>query len=197
MNIKELLGDSFREDLTVSEIENLLKDKNLVDPSSLPKSVSKDVYDKTASELAKYKKDLKEIQEASMTADEKLKAELEKAQIAQKTYAKELAKLKAKEVFVEAGLSEKDYSTILGAIVSEDEEVTTSVAKSMVDLINSQKSAVEKAVKADLLKSTPKPVPGVPDDGMTKEKFSKLTLAEKQQFAVEHPEQYKAIYKEE
>jgi hypothetical protein len=44
--------------------------------------------------------------------------------------------------------------------VSEDEEVTAGRAKAMVDVINAQKQAVEKAVKADLLKGTPKPPAG-------------------------------------
>lgn len=95
-----------------------------------------------------------------MTDEEKLQAELEKAIESQKQYAKELAKLRAKEIFVEAGLTEEDYSSILDVVVSEDEETTKTRAKSMVDLISAQKAAVEKAVKAELLRGTPKPPAG-------------------------------------
>lgn len=160
MDIKTLLGDAYKEGMTIDEINAALADKNFVDPATLPKSVTKDVFDKTASELAKVKKELKDLQEASMTADEKLKAELDKATNAQLTYAKELSKLRAKEIFVSAGLTEADYSSILDAVVSEDEETTKTRAKSMVDLISAQKAAVEKAVKAELLKGTPKPPAG-------------------------------------
>ena len=160
MDIKTLLGDAYRENMTLDEINAALADKNFVDPATLPKSVAKDVFDKTASELAKVKKELKELQESTMSADEKLKAELEKATTAQLTYAKELSKLRAKEIFVSAGLTEADYSSILDAVVSEDEETTKTRAKSMVDLISAQKAAVEKAVKAELLKGTPKPPAG-------------------------------------
>ena len=160
MDLKTLLGDDYKEGMTVEEINAALADKNFVDSSTLPKSVSKEVFDKTASELAAVKKKLRELQESSMTAEEKLKVETEKTQELQKTYAKELAKLKAKEVFVTAGLTETDYSPLLDVVITEDEEVTVSRAKSMVNVINAQKQAVEKAVKAELLKDTPKPPAG-------------------------------------
>jgi len=171
MDLKTLLGDAYKEGMTIDEINAALADKNFVDPATLPKSVAKDVFDKTASELAKVKKELKDLQESTMTADEKLKAELEKATTAQLTYKKELSKLRAKEIFVSAGLTEADYSSILDAVVSEDEETTKVRAKSMVDLISAQKAAVEKAVKAELLKGTPKPPAG--DGGDTGEAFEK------------------------
>lgn len=171
MDLKTLLGDAYKEGMTIDEINAALADKNFVDPATLPKSVSKDLFDKTASELAKVKKELKDLQESTMTADEKLKAELEKATTAQLTYKKELSKLRAKEIFVSAGLTEADYSSILDAVVSEDEETTKARAKSMVDLISAQKAAVEKAVKAELLKGTPKPPAGTGGD--TDEAFEK------------------------
>ena len=197
MNLKELLGDAYREDMTLEEVEQALEGINLVDPATLPKSVSKEVFDKTASELARVKKELKELQEKNMTAEEKLKLELEKAAEAQAQYKRELAKLRATEIFVAAGLTEDDYKTLLDIVVSEDEEATKVRAKSMVDVIASQKKAVEKAVKAELLKGTPKPEPGDPSKGVTLEDFRKMSLMEKQRFARENPELYQEIYKEE
>lgn len=197
MNLKELLGDAYREDMTLEEVEQALEGINLVDPATLPKSVSKEVFDKTASELARVKKELKELQEKNMTAEEKLKLELEKAAESQAQYKRELSKLRAREIFVTAGLSEEDYTPLIDIVVSEDEEVTKARAKSMVDVIASQKKAVEKTVKAELLKGTPKPEPGDPSKGVTLEDFRKMSLMEKQRFARENPELYQEIYKEE
>lgn len=171
MNLKELLGDAYKEGMTFEEIEAALADKELVDPSTLPKSVSKEVFDKTASELSKVKKELIALKEASMTDTEKLQAELDKAKEAQLIYNKELSKLRAKEIFVTAGLTETDYASILDIVVSEDEETTKTRAKSMVDLITAQKAAAEKAIKAELLKGTPKPKPG--EGGPSDEDFDK------------------------
>jgi len=159
-SLKELLGDAYKEGITLEEIETALAEKDLVDRTELGEVVSKATFDKTASELSALKKELKKLKESSMTAEEKVQAELDKATELQKQYARELAKLKAKEIFIGAGLTEKDYTSLLDVVVSEDEDLTASRAKAMVDVINVQKQAVEKAVKADLLKGTPKPPAG-------------------------------------
>jgi len=159
-SLKELLGDAYKEGITLEEIETALAEKDLVDRTELGEVVSKATFDKTASELSALKKELKKLKESSMTAEEKVQAELDKATELQKQYARELAKLKAKEIFIGAGLTEKDYTSLLDVVVSEDEDLTASRAKAMVDVINAQKQAVEKAVKADLLKGTPKPPAG-------------------------------------
>ena len=160
-SLKELLGDAYKEGMTIEEIEAALVDKDLVDRSTLGEVVNKKTFDKTASELASLKKKLRELEESSLTAEEKLKAETERAQELQKQYQREFAKLKAKEIFVTAGLKENDYNPLLEAIVSEDEEIAITRAKTMVDVINAQKKAVEQAVKAELLKDTPKPPAGI------------------------------------
>lgn len=167
MALKDLLGDAYREGMTLEEVEAALSDKNLVDATTLSKKVDKDLYDKKVSELAAVNRQfkelqskLKELQSNSMTAEEKLKAEQEKAAELQRTYAKELSKLKAKEVFIGAGLTEKDFASLLDAVVSEEEETTVARANALIDVINAQKQATEKAVKAELIKSTPTPPPG-------------------------------------
>ena len=159
-SLKELLGDAYKEGMTLEEVEAALAERDLVDRSELGEVVSKAIFDKTASELSALKKEVKKLKESSMTAEEKVQAELDKATELQKQYGRELAKLKAKEIFIGAGLAEKDYASLLDVVVSEDEEVTVGRAKAMVDVINAQKQAVEKAVKADLLKGTPKPPAG-------------------------------------
>ena len=55
--------------------------------------------------------------------------------------------------------------------------------------------AREKALKAELLKSTPTPPAGGSGNGMKKEDFLKMSLAEKQKFAAENPEAYANFYK--
>ena len=55
MDLKTLLGDAYKENMTLDEINEALEGMNLVDPSTLPKSVSKEVFDKTASSLRRLK----------------------------------------------------------------------------------------------------------------------------------------------
>ena len=73
-DIQTLLGEDYREGMTVEEINAVLANRQLVDPTTLPKSVEKTVFDKTASELAKVKKELAELKNSNMTDDEKVQA---------------------------------------------------------------------------------------------------------------------------
>ena len=54
--------------------------------------------------------------------------------------------------------------------------------------------SVEKKIRADVLKDTPKPEGGNSSDTMTKEKFRKMPIAEQHKYSVEHPEEYKKLY---
>ena len=99
-SLKELLGDAYKEGMTLEEVEAALAERDLVDRSELGEVVSKAIFDKTASELSALKKEVKKLKESSMTAEEK-------ATELQKQYGRELAKLKAKEIFIGAGLAEK------------------------------------------------------------------------------------------
>lgn len=197
MELKDLLGESYKDDLTVEEIKKILADKNFVDPSTLPKSVEKSVFDKTASELAKVKKELKALKEQTMSDEEKIQEELKKAQEAQTTYARELSKLRAKEIFVEAGLTEKEYSSILDTVVSDDEEVTKTRAKTMIELIANQKKLAEEKLKKELLKNTPSPRNGEGSLTITKEDFQKMGWRERVELKQQNPELFKQLSKED
>lgn len=162
MDVKSLLGDAWKEGMSLEEIDAALADKELVDAKSLPKSVSKDTFDKTASELAKLKKELADLKASSMTEAERLKAAQQEAEQLKAQYQKQIARVKAQEVFAKAGLGEEDYGTILEGIVSDNEELTLGLASNMVGLLTKQKAAAEKALRAELLKQTPTPPPGTP-----------------------------------
>ena len=54
--------------------------------------------------------------------------------------------------------------------------------------------AVEKKIRSDILKDTPKPDGGNGTTTITKEQFSKMSLAEQYQFSVDHPDEYKTLY---
>ena len=57
-DLKTLLGESYKEGMTVDEINTALSQLDLIDTAK-EKVVKKDVFDKTASELAAKKQTLK------------------------------------------------------------------------------------------------------------------------------------------
>lgn len=149
--------------------------------------VKKDVFDKTASELAAKKKELTE----KMTEDEQKKQkEQEERDELQSKYDKllhesEVSKFKAK--LLGMGYDEKLADETAEAMASGDTEKVFANQKKHLD-------NVEKNVRAEALKDTPKPTPDGDSKTMTLEKFRKLSPQEKYDFSVKNPEDYKALY---
>ena len=149
--------------------------------------VKKDVFDKTASELAGVKKQLKE----KMTDDEAAKQkEQEEREELQSKYEKllhdsEVSKNKAK--LLALGYEEKLADDTAEAMVTGDLEKVMANQKKHLE-------AVEKKVRAEALKDTPKPTGGGDSKTMTLEKLRGMTPSERYTYSQEHPEEYKELY---
>lgn len=134
--------------------------------------VKKDVFDKTASEAANYKKQLRE----KMTEQEQKEA---KEKEDREAMEKELAELKQEKLISEhtASLLSLGYEKSLAestakAIVLGDTK--TYLANQAV-----HQEALKKAVIAEKLKDTPKPPAGSGNSDPTKDSFKKMSLTEK------------------
>lgn len=151
--------------------------------------VKKDVFDKTASELAAKKKELTE----KMTEDEQKKQkEQEERDELQSKYDKllhesEVSKFKAK--LLGMGYDEKLADDTAEAMANGDSEKVFANQKKHLE-------AVEKKVRAEALKDTPKPTGDGDSKTMTLEKFRKMSPQERYDFSVKNPEEYKALYTE-
>ena len=149
--------------------------------------VKKDVFDKTASELAGVKKQLKE----KMTDDEAAKQkEQEEREELQSKYEKllhdsEVSKNKAK--LLALGYEEKLADDTAEAMVTGDLEKVMANQKKHLE-------AVEKKVRAEALKDTPKPTGDGDSKTMTLEKLRGMTHSERYTYSQEHPEEYKELY---
>lgn len=149
--------------------------------------VKKDVFDKTASELAGVKKQLKE----KMTDDEAAKQkEQEEREELQSKYEKllhdsEVSKNKAK--LLALGYEEKLADDTAEAMVTGDLEKVMANQKKHLE-------AVEKKVRAGALKDTPKPTGDGDSKTMTLEKLRGMTPSERYTYSQEHPEEYKELY---
>lgn len=157
------------------------------DAPDMSQFVAKSVFDKKASEAADLSKQLR----SKMTQEEQDKAQQAEAFAAMQA---ELEALKAEK-------SISEYTAqFLG--IGYDEALAKSTATAlhkgdMATMFANHAKFVagrEKTLKAELLKNTPAPPAGDGNSKKTKEDFMKMTLAEKQKFATENPEQYKEIY---
>ncbi len=149
--------------------------------------VKKDVFDKTASELAEKKKQL----QAKLTEDEAAKQkEREEREELQSKYEKllhesQVSKFKAK--LLGMGYEEKLADETAEAMASGDtEKVFTNQKKHL--------EAVEKKVRAEVLKTTPKPTGDGDSKTMTLKKLREMSPADRLAFAESNPAEYKQLY---
>lgn len=149
--------------------------------------VKKDIFDKTASELAAKKKELNE----KLTEDEQKKQkEQEEREELQSKYDKllresEVSKFKAK--LLGMGYEEKLADATAEAMADGDTEKVFANQKKHLE-------NVEKKVRAEALKDTPKPTPDGDSKTMTLEKLRKMSTQERYEFSVKNPEEYKTLY---
>ncbi len=176
--------------ITIENYENMTPEEKLAaleayDPEK-DGFVSKTLFDKTSSEAANYKKQLREKQ-----SDEEAKAAREaEERAALVSRVAELEKEKTINGYVNSFLS-------LGYDEKTAKETAEALATGDMDLvfINQKKHTEnrEKLLRAELLKETPLPAAGKTVT-KTREDVLKMTLAEQVKFATEYPEQYKEIY---
>lgn len=151
--------------------------------------VKKDIYDKTASDLAEWKKKhnalLSEEDKKKQENDEELATLREKVEELEKE--KLIASYKAQ--FLSFGYEESLADETAHAMADGD---TAKVFANQKKFLESH----DKAYKAQLMSNTPTPLAGNPDgnDIMTLEKFRKLSPQERHDYSVKNPEEYKKLY---
>lgn len=185
-DLKTLLGDKYKEGMTLDEILGVEIEAPKADTTAYDNLKKR--FDEVASEAANYKKQLR----ANMTeAEQKALADAENL----KSLQDELAQLKADKTIAE---NAKELVAI-----GYDNETATQVAKALfegdtVAVIKAQATFVDeqkKLVLADAVKQTPPPpTTNITDTVMTKEKLKSMTQAERFEFAQKNPEEYKKIY---
>lgn len=156
------------------KVEALLK-LDIPDRVDLTGYVKKDLYDKTASELATAKKDLKgKMSEDELAAAERA-AELGKLQ-------EQMAALQADNEKLQRERTEAAYKARYLAMPGFDEKLAEETAKAMaagdMDKVfaNQQKASAEheKQIKAELVKSDPKPGGAGTGSGGEKDKATEI-----------------------
>lgn len=177
IDITKLAG--YKEDMTAEEKLKLYEEYEITEPT-YEGYIKKDTFDKTASELANVKKQLKE----KMSEDE-----IKEAERAQKDaeIMEELKTLRAEKMVSEM------KARYLG--LGYDEKLASDTAKAYAEgnideVFKNQKIFQEnskKAIEAELLAGTPHPPAGGSDGTpMTKEKFLGLSTAEQLKYKEEN-----------
>ena len=149
--------------------------------------VAKGTFDATASELARIKKELR----TRMTEEEiKAKEDAEKMEAIIKerdALRRETTISKNKAHFLTLGYEDALANEAAEAMMNGDTDKVFAAQKKHL-------TSVEKKIREEVLKDTPKPGGGNSSPTVTKEIFSKMSLAEQYEFSKSHPEEYKQLY---
>ena len=187
MKFKDLLKDAYKEGMTLEEIEAALADVELPEDLSPEVERLKTANSKLSSENADWKRKHREAlseeeRKAQETADLLKQLQDRNAELERESG---LAKHKAK--FLGMGYEESLANDAAAAMVDGDMEKLFSYQQK-------HQEAFEKKIRADALKSTPKPVPNKADGAMTLEKLRNMSAQERLEFAQKNPDEYKSLY---
>ena len=187
MKLKDLLKDAYKEGITVEEIESALADVEIPADQSAEIERLKAALTKSNSENAEWKKKHREAlseeeRKAQETADLIKQLQEENATL---TRESNVSKHKAK--FLGMGYEEALASDAAVAMTDGDMEKLFSYQQK-------HQEALEKKIRADALKSTPKPVPDKDGGPVTREQIAKMSMDDRIKFYQEHPTEYKEIY---
>ena len=187
MKLKDMLKDAYKEGMTMEEIEAALADIELPADQTAEVERLKAALSKSNSENAEWKKKHREA-----LSEEERKAQEQADLIKQLTEQND-------KLMRESNLS-KHKAKFLG--MGYEEALATDAAAAMVDgdmekLFSYQQKhqeALEKKIRADALKGTPKPVPDKADGAMTLDNLRKMSTQERLEFFQKNPDEYKTLY---
>lgn len=181
--LKDILGEAYREDMTVADIESVIASMKLADLSS-GEYVSKGKLMDYETRAKKAEKALAE----KLTEEEKAQIELAKKE----EYYKALEKENNRNKYIaKLGKSIKDEK-VLNEIADlyADGDFATAIDKQN-EYLAKYHGELEKTIKADLMKQNPQPQPQNGNGGITKEQFDAMGVQERTKLYNEQPEVYK------
>lgn len=149
--------------------------------------VKKDIFDKTASELAEKKKELRDKLSEDEAAKLKEKEERDELEEKYNKLLRESAVSKNKAKLVALGYEESLADETAEAMADGNLEKVFANQKKHL-------TSFEKRIRAEALKDTPKPTPDGDSKTMTLKKLREMNPADRLKFSQEHPEEYKELY---
>ena len=148
--------------------------------------VAKSAFDKTASELAAAKKSIRE----KMTEDEAKAAKEAEERATLEARVKELEHERAVNGYM-AAYTAMGYDEKLAKASAE--ALATGDTKTVFENQKAFHAAREKALRAEILKDTPRPDAGAPSTGVTKEQFDAMSYKERAALFNENPDLYNQL----
>ena len=187
MKLKDMLKDAYKEDMTLEEIEAALADIEFPEDQSAEVERLKTANSKLSSENADWKRKHRDALSEEERKAQEVAEELKQLREQNEKLVRESNVSKHKAKFLGMGYDEALASDAAAAMVDGDTEKLFSYQQK-------HQEALEKKIRADALKGTPKPVPDKRDGAVTLEDLRKMTTQERLEFSQKNPEEYKTLY---
>ena len=193
--LSTLLGDAYKEGMTEEEISTALEaigTEHKANEKANEGEITrlKNLISKANSEAANYKKQLREKQSDEEAARAAAKEEYDKLVEQNKELMKRISISDNSAELIKLG-----YDSDLAAKTAEamyNGDMQTILASQAAFL-----AAKEKAIRAELMKSTPTPPAGSGSSTMTLAELRAMKMEDRVAFATEHPEEYAELYNSE
>jgi hypothetical protein len=187
MKIQDLLKDAYKEGMTIEEIESALAEVEIPADQSAEIERLKTALSKSNSENAEWKKKHREALSEEERKAQEMADRLKQLEEQNATLLRESSVSKNKARFLGMGYEEALANDAAVALADGDMEKLFSYQQK-------HQEALEKKIRADALKSTPKPVPNKEDGPVTRDQVAKMSMEDRIKFYQEHPDEYKEIY---
>ena len=187
MKLKDMLKDAYKEGMTLEEIEAALADIELPEDQTSEIERLKTANSKLSSENADWKRKHREALSEEERKSQEAAEELNQLREQNKVLLRESNVSKHKAKFLGMGYDEALANDAAAAMVDGDMD-------KLFTYQQKHQEALEKKIRAETLKGTPKPVPGKVDGAKTLEDLRKMTPQERFEFAQNNPEEYKSLY---
>ena len=187
MKIQDLLKDAYKEGMTLEEIEAALAEVELPADQSSEIEKLKTANSKLSSENAEWKRKHREALSEEERKSQEVADELKQLREQNEKLVRESNLSKHKAKFLGMGYEDSLATDAAAAMVDNDTEKLFSYQQK-------HQEALEKKIRADALKGTPKPVPDKVDGAMTLDNLRKMSTQERLEFAQKNPDEYKSLY---
>ena len=187
MKLKDLLKDAYKDGMTVEEIQEALASVEFPADQSAEIERLKTALSNSNSENAEWKRKHREAMSEEERKAQEMADRMKQLEEQNATLVRESNVSKHKAKFLGMGYEEALASDAAVAMADGDMEKLFSYQQK-------HQEALEKKIRADALKSTPKPVPNKGDGAMTLENLRKMSAQERFEFSQKNPEEYKTLY---
>ena len=187
MKLKDLLKDAYKDGMTVEEIQEALASVEFPTDQSAEIERLKTALSNSNSENAEWKRKHREAMSEEERKAQEMADRMKQLEEQNATLVRESNVSKHKAKFLGMGYEEALASDAAVAMADGNMEKLFSYQQK-------HQEALEKKIRADALKSTPKPVPNKGDGAITREQIAKMSVSDRIKFYNENPEQYKEIY---